>query len=385
MPKSGPLTLGLIASSHKENERRVAIHPAHFERFDPETRKHVYAEKGFGDRFRIRDAQIEPHVAGLLSRQELFERCDAVMIFKPTAPDFEHFRPGQVLWGAVHCVQNEDIVQVGIDKKMTFLAMENMFLYHEDGSRGVWIYHTQSELAGYCSALHGLQIIGIKGWRDQPRKCAVISFGAAGRGACHLLQAMDFRDITVFTMRPSLGVLNKIPRVRHAEYELDPDRPGETLVVHDDGSREPFGEHLAGYDVIVNCVFQDTDNPLMFVRNAHLPAFKPGSLIVDVSCDRGMGFEFARPTTFDDPVFEVGDGVVYYGVDHSPSYLYQTASLEHSKSAWRYVKDVVAGPAAWDANPTVGRCAEIVDGVVVNPKILTFQNREEGYPHEKRG
>ena len=26
MPNDGPLTLGLIASSHKENERRVAIH-----------------------------------------------------------------------------------------------------------------------------------------------------------------------------------------------------------------------------------------------------------------------------------------------------------------------------------------------------------------------
>lgn len=385
MASDGKLTLGLIASSFKENERRVAIHPAHFERFDAETRAHVYAEQGYGERFRIRDAHIAPHVAGLLPREEIFERCDAVMIFKPTAPDFEFFRQGQVLWGAVHCVQNEDIVQVGIDKKMTFLAMENMFLYKPDGSRGIWIYHTQSELAGYSSVLHGLQILGIKGWRDQPRRAAVISFGAAGRGACHVLRAMDFGDITVFTQRPSLGVIDKIPQVRYAQYEEDPEHPGETRYVGPDGSREPFGEHLAGYDIIVNCVFQDTDHPLMFARNDHLPAFRPGTLVVDVSCDRGMGFEWARPTTFDDPIFEVGDGVVYYGVDHSPSYLYQTASLEHSKAAWRYVKDVVGGRGAWEANPTVGRSLEIDRGVVVNPKILSFQNRESAYPHRKRG
>ena len=49
--KNGKLTLGLIASSNKENEKRVAIHPAHFRHFDDETRPYVYAEKGYGRRF----------------------------------------------------------------------------------------------------------------------------------------------------------------------------------------------------------------------------------------------------------------------------------------------------------------------------------------------
>jgi alanine dehydrogenase len=37
-----------------------------------------------------------------------------------------------------------------------------------------------------------------------------------------------------------------------------------------------------------------------------------------------MGFSWARPTSFDEPMFEVGDGVAYYGVDHSPSYLWNS-------------------------------------------------------------
>jgi alanine dehydrogenase len=97
-----------------------------------------------------------------------------------------------------------------------------------------------------------------------------------------------------------------------------------------------------------------------------------------------MGFEFARPSSFDEPLFEVGDGIVVYAVDHSPSYLFNTASLEHSKSAWPYVKDVVGGKGVWRDNPTVGRAIDIEDGVVVNPKILTFQNREKEYPHKRR-
>ena len=49
------------------------------------------------------------------------------------------------------------------------------------------------------------------------------------------------------------------------------------------------------------------------------------------------------------------------------------------------VKHIVAGRAAWDANPTIGRAIEILDGVILNKKILTFQNRDKDYPHRKRG
>ena len=104
---------------------------------------------------------------------------------------------------------------------------------------------------------------------------------------------------------------------------------------------------------------------------------------MDVSCDTAMGFEFARPTTFDEPMLTFGNEISYYAVDHSPSLLYDTASFEHSKTAWPHVKDVLDGETGWSRNPTVGKAVEILDGVVVNPKILTFQNREKDYPHRK--
>ncbi len=72
----------------------------------------------------------------------------------------------------------------------------------------------------------------------------------------------------------------------------------------------------------------------MFVTNEDLAAFRPGSLIVDVSCDEGMGFEWARPTTFADPMFTVGQGVHYYAVDHTPSYLWNSATWENSMRCW---------------------------------------------------
>lgn len=376
----GKITLGLIGSSNKENEKRTAIHPIHFPNFDAETKKYVFCEKGFGKTFGIPDSEIAPLVAGMYERDEMFKRCEAVQIFKPSPPDFEFFEPDQVLWGAVHTVQNPDIVQVGIDKKMTFLAMENMWLWRGD-KKGEWIYNTASELAGYCSTLQACQLLGIKGWYDQPKKCAIISFGAVGRGACQVLQALDFDDITVFTGRDPIGVLCKIPGIKHGRYIRDPEDENRCLLVKEDGTTMPFGEHLKDYDIIVNAIFQDTDRPMMFMDDEHVNAMKRRSLIVDVSCDRGMGWTFARPTTFYEPTFEVANGVVFYGVDHSPSLLHTTASIEHSKANWRYVKPFVDGRASWEAEPTLGRSIEMDRGVIVNPKILSYQNREAEYPH----
>ena len=83
----------------------------------------------------------------------------------------------------------------------------------------------------------------------------------------------------------------------------------------------------------------------------------------------------ARPTSFDDPTFIVGSNVTYYAVDHSPSYLWNSATWEISEALMPYLSTVLAGPAAWEADQTVRRAIEILDGRVRNPDILSFQRR----------
>jgi alanine dehydrogenase len=105
-------------------------------------------------------------------------------------------------------------------------------------------------------------------------------------------------------------------------------------------------------------------------------------VIVDVSCDLGMGFSWARPTTFEEPAFEVGDHVLYYAVDHSPSYLWSSATWENSNALIPFLRPVLEGGAAWDANETLSRAIEIRDGHVVNPAILEFQGRSPQAPYD---
>ncbi len=43
---------------------------------------------------------------------------------------------------------------------------------------------------------------------------------------------------------------------------------------------------------------------------------KPGTLIIDVTCNQGLEIETSRPTTIDDPVYTV-DGIIHYAVDNT--------------------------------------------------------------------
>ena len=377
------LSLGVIARSRKEHEQRLAIHPLHVERIDAGLRERVYLERGYGERFGVPDDQLAPFVAGLRTRDELFAECDVVLLPKPQPQDLAQMREGQVLWGWPHCVQDEEITQLSIERRLTLIAWEAMNYWHADGSFSLHVFHKNNELAGYCSVLHALELIGTTGDYGRRLRAAVISFGATGRGAVTALNAHGVNDVDVLTHRDINAVASPIHSARMVHFEQDSGDPSRCHVLRGT-SRIPLSDFLAGHDIVVNCVLQDTDAPLMFLTAGELGSFARGSLIVDVSCDEGMGFSWARPTTFAEPMITVGDNVSYYAVDHSPSYLWNSSTWEISEALLPHLGAVLAGPAAWDANDTIRRAIEIRDGVILNPRILSFQHRSPDFPYSPR-
>ena len=376
------LSLGVMARSRKENERRLAIHPRHIDRIGADLRQRIYLERGYGERFGVPDKQLAGQVAGLCPRDQLIAECDVILLPKPLAEDLAEMRDGQVLWGWPHCVQNEDITQQAIDRRLTLIAFEAMHHWHHDGSFSLHVFHKNNELAGYCSVLHAMQLIGVTGEYGRPLRAAVVSFGATGRGAVTALSAHGVTDIDVLTHRDVSAVVPPAQPVRIVQFERDPGRPGRCQVLGESGP-VPLADYVAGFDVLVNCVLQEPSAPLMFVTGDDLATFPSGSLIVDVSCDTGMGFSWARPTSFADPVFTVGDNIHYYAVDHSPSLLWNSATWEISEALLPYLGAVLGGPDAWDSEPTIRRAIEIRGGVIQNPDILSFQHRAPQYPHPR--
>ncbi|MEO7078702.1 MAG: N(5)-(carboxyethyl)ornithine synthase [Rhodococcus sp. (in: high G+C Gram-positive bacteria)] len=374
------LTLGVTSRSSKPNERRLPIHPLHLDRIAADLRARMYFEAGYGEPFGISDDHIGTLVAGIRTREELVAECDVILLPKPLAEDLEKLRHGQVLWGWPHCVQDEKLTQIAIDRKLTLIAFEAMNHWTSEGWFNLHVFHKNNELAGYCSVLHAMQLVGVTGDYGRRLRAAVIGFGATARGAVTALNAHGIHDVDVLTQRGVTAVSSPIHSARIVNFDLDGDNPRRSRALTETG-RVPLSGFLGDHDIIVNCVLQDTNAPLTFLMNDDLPSINPGTLVVDVSCDEGMGFEWARPTSFTDPMFTVGDNVRYYAVDHSPSYLWDSATWEVSESLLPYLRIVLDGPASWDSDETIRKAIEIREGVIANPNILAFQHRSPEYPH----
>ena len=374
------LTLGVLASTRKPAERRLPIHPLHFERIEPEVRRNIILEQGYGERFGISDAHLSTLVGRMAGREELLASADVVLLPKPQPEDLSELRDGQVLWGWPHCVQDRAITQLAIDKKLTLIAFEAMNHWASDGGFGLHVFHKNNELAGYCSVLHALALAGSTGDYGRRLSAVVIGFGATARGAVTALNAHGIHDVQVLTNRGVAAVGAPIHSVNIVQFDHDDEAPFLSQVITERG-RVPLAPFLAESDIVVNCTLQDPNNPLTYLQTDDLAAFAPGSLIVDVSCDEGMGFSWARSTTFSDPVFTVGDHITYYAVDHSPSYLWNSATWEISQALLPFLATVMDGPEAWAQNDTIARAIEIRDGVIRNKDVLEFQKREDAYPH----
>jgi alanine dehydrogenase len=373
------LRLGLLGRSAKENEYRLPIHPDHLTRLDPDVAAQITLEHGYGERFGRADADLAPLVGGLASREEILEGSDVVLLLKPQHEDVAALHAGQTLWGWPHCVQDTELTQLAIDQELTLIAFEAMNHWTRDQAVGLHVFHKNNELAGYCSVLHALQLVGSTGDYGRRLTAAVIGFGATARGAVTALSAQGIHDVAVLTTRGVAAVASPIHSVRIVQFDHEPDG-GPSHAITSRG-RIPLAPFLAERDIVVNCTLQDPSAPLIYLHTRDLDDFRPGSLIVDVSCDEGMGFEWARPTTFDEPMFDVGDHVHYYAVDHTPSYLWNSATWDISEALIPFLRPVLEGADAWELDETLSRAIEIQQGRVRNTAILDFQHRSEEYPY----
>ncbi len=372
--------MGVIGTSRKTDERRVPVHPAHLRRLPETMRRRLIFEEGYGERFELTDTQIAAQSGGVASRHELLAELGTVILNKPMLEDLEELKEGGVLWGYPHCAQQRPITQTAIDRRQTLIAFEDMFVWSPSGAIGRHTFYKNNEMAGYCAVLHALQLKGVDGHYGNQRKVIIFSFGAVSRGAIYALKAHGFRDITICIQRPDHEVREEVLDCHYVRIALGDDGDARMLEVEHDGATRPLSELISESDIIINGTFQEPNNPLMFVTEEEKSCLRPGCLIIDVSCDEGMGFYFAKPTTFREPMFKV-EQVDYYAVDHTPSYLWESASRAISAALVVHIPSVLEGRDSWQRNETIRRAVNIDDGVVVKPDILSFQHRQAEYPH----
>ena len=224
---------------------------------------------------------------------------------------------GQTIISPIHLpVMKTHILEKMMEKKVTTLSFENL----KDESGHNPIVRSMSEIAGsavmliagqYLSSANngkGMLLGGISG--IPPTKVIIIGAGIVGEHAARTALAMG-ASVKVFD--------NNIYKLKRLQNNIGVRMWTSVL--------EPkiLAKQLKTCDVAVGALNSSGGRTPVVVTEEMVSMMRPGSVIVDVSIDRGGCFETSEVTSHEKPVTRKYD-VIHYGVPNIPSGFARTAS-----------------------------------------------------------
>lgn len=285
----------LVNNGHRVLVEKTAGEGAHFSDKD-------YADAG---------AKIVP------DKKQIFQ---SELIVKSAPVSYEELpllSLGQTIISPIHLpVMKTHILEKMMEKKITALSFENL----KDESGHNPIVRSMSEIAGSAVMLiagqylnsadqgKGVLLGGISG--IPPTKVIIIGAGIVGEYAARTALAMG-ASVKVFD--------NNIYKLKRLQNNIGVRMWTSVL--------EPkiLAKQLKTCDVAVGALTSTGGRTPVVVTEEMVSMMRPGSVIVDVSIDRGGCFETSEVTSHEQPVVKKYD-VIHYGVPNIPSGFARTAS-----------------------------------------------------------
>lgn len=248
---------------------------------------------------------------------EVFQRAEMIVKVKEPQPsEWVLLREGQILFTYLHLAPDRAQALGLLKSGCAAVAYETV----TDDHGGLPLLAPMSEVAGRLSieaaglALkrpsggRGVLIGGVPG--VAPARILVIGGGVVGTHAARMAAGLG-ADVTILD--------RKLPRLR----EHDALFGGRVRTRFSTG--DALDEEIALADVVIGAVLVPGASAPKLATRTMLKSMKPGAVIVDVAIDQGGCFETSRPTTHDDPTYEV-DGIIHYCVANMPGGVPVTSS-----------------------------------------------------------
>lgn len=250
-------------------------------------------------------------------REEVFKAPILVKSAPVVEEDLPLLQMNQTIISPIHLsAMKGEFLQAMMDKKITALSFENL----KDDSGTYPIVRSMSEIAGGAIMLiagqylgcanngKGVLLGGISG--IPPSKVIIIGAGVVG----------EFATRTALALGASVKVFdNNIYRLKRLQNNLGV-RVWTSVI-------EPkiLSKQLKTCEVAVGALSSEFGRTPILVTEEMVAAMRAGSVIIDVSIDRGGCFETSEITSHEKPTF-VKHGVIHYCVPNIPSGFARTAS-----------------------------------------------------------
>ena len=250
--------------------------------------------------------------------EEVFAEAEMIVKVKEPQPaERALLREGQLLFTYLHLAPDPEQTRDLLASGVTAIAYETV----TDAQGGLPLLAPMSEVAGRLAPQMGAWALqkanggrgtlmgGVPG--VGPAEVVVIGGGTVGTHAARVAAGMG-AEVTVLD--------RSLPRLRYLD-----DVFGAAFRTRF-SSGGALAELLERADLVVGAVLIPGAEAPKLVRRGDLARMKPGAVLLDVAIDQGGCFETSRPTTHDDPIYEV-DGIVHYCVANMPGAVARTATI----------------------------------------------------------
>ena len=316
-----------ILKEIKPQENRVCMTPSGVDMMKANGHT-IYVEKNAGMGSDFDDAQYVEAGAGILDTPEkVYAIADMVMHVKEPQPsEYKLIKQGQIVFTYLHLAADKDLTLALLKTGSTGIAYETI----EDRKGGLPLLAPMSEVAGRLATQQGAKYLektfggrglllgGVTG--TPSASVLVIGGGVVGIHAAQVACGMG-ANVTILDMN--------IDRLRYLS-EIMPANCRPLM-----SSRALIRDLVKTSDLVVGAVLVAGAKAPKLITKEMLSTMKKGSVIVDVAIDQGGCFETSRPTTHDDPVYEV-DGVIHYSVANMPGAVPLTSTIALTNATLPY-------------------------------------------------
>ncbi|MGZ4103790.1 MAG: alanine dehydrogenase [Actinomycetota bacterium] len=345
-----------------ESEYRVAMTPVGVHELVGEGNT-VLIERGAGEGSSIPDERFARAGATLVdTAADVWGDAELILKVKePQAEEFSSLRKGQILFTYLHLAAHRDVTDALVAAGTVGIAYETV----EDDRKMLPLLAPMSEIAGrmspHAAATHlerprggsGILLGGVSGVR--PARVVVLGAGMAGINAAWIAQGMEAEIV----------LLDKnVERLRYVDHI----HKGRILTLASAGLT--IEEQVLQADVVIGAVLVTGARAPKLVSEDVVSRMQPGSVVVDLSIDKGGCIATSRVTTHTNPTY-VTHGVVHYCVGNMPGAVPHTSTYALTNATLPYALALARkglGPALSE-DPALAKGVNVFEQNVTNAAV----------------
>ncbi|MDT8911592.1 alanine dehydrogenase [Amycolatopsis sp. PS_44_ISF1] len=346
----------------KRHEYRVALTPAGVHELVG--RGHdVFVETGAGVGSSISDEEYVTAGAKILgTAEDTWSEGELVLKVKePIAEEYSRLRRDQVLFTYLHIAADRPLTDALLAAGTTAIAYETV----QTPNRALPLLAPMSEVAGRLAPQVGaFSLMKPSGGRGvlpggipgvHPARVVVIGGGVAGLNAARVALGLG-SDVEILD--------TNVDRLR----QIDNDFGGRIRTVT--SNRLSVEESVLAADLVIGAVLVPGAKAPKLVSNELVSRMKPGSVLVDIAIDQGGCFADSRPTTHDEPTYQVHESV-FYCVANMPGAVPRTSTYGLTNVTLPYAVQLAdhGWKAALAADASLAKGLNTHNGLLTNEPV----------------